>query len=208
MTIKRKDLFNSWANNYDEDLETPNDFPFDGYEKVLDTIVKEAQTEKGMTIFDLGSGTGNLSAKFYDLGCRVTGLDFSSAMIAEAKKKLPKVFFMQADLTKPFRLGAKVDCIVSAYVFHEFDLKTKYSIIEHSLSHLKANGKLIIGDISFASRNDRALAFERFKHVWDETEHYWAADETGESLNTSITMSYQQLSSCAGVFVFKKEQET
>lgn len=185
-------------------MQDAQEFPFDGYADVLNSVVREANVAKGMTVLDLGVGTANLSAKFIDLGCRVTGIDFSSSMLREARKKFPKAFFMQADLRKPFALGAKFDRLVSAYVFHEFDLANKLNIIERNLKNLKPSGKLIIADIAFESRHDRALAYERLKHVWDETEHYWAADEIAEALNTNISMNYQQVSSCAGVFVFQK----
>ena len=206
--INRQQLFDTWAKTYDSSVQEESEFPFDGYQDVLNKVVELASLKQGDTLLDLGVGTGNLSAKFIELGCRVTGIDYSSQMLAQARKKFPKTFFAQADLTKPLGFKGTFDCLVSAYVFHEFDLKSKLDIIERSFKYLKEEARLIIADIAFASRHDRALAYELLKHLWDETEHYWAADETREVLSEDITMTYEQVSSCAGVFVFSKGRDS
>ena len=74
-------------------------------------------------------------------------------------------------------------------------------------NNLKPEGRLLIADIAFASRHDLALAYELNKHLWNEDEHYWVAEEMFEMLPQGLSMSFEQVSSCAGLFIFKKDNE-
>jgi ubiquinone/menaquinone biosynthesis C-methylase UbiE len=65
----RVQLFDDWADNYDVAV-TDGEFPFDGYEQVLDEVARLADVKPQMRILDLGIGTGNLAARFI----RVVGL--------------------------------------------------------------------------------------------------------------------------------------
>jgi len=82
-------LFDDWAQHYDRSIQADGGFPFDGYEQVLDEVVRTACAQPGMTVLDLGIGTGNLAARFVRLGCDVWGIDFSAEMLAKALEKLP-----------------------------------------------------------------------------------------------------------------------
>jgi putative AdoMet-dependent methyltransferase len=81
--------FDAWAAAYDESTSAATGFPFDGYNLVLDTILKQSDPIGGDTVLDLGTGTGNLAARFLDARCRVWGIDFSGEMLVRARQKLP-----------------------------------------------------------------------------------------------------------------------
>ena len=206
-TEDRSQLFDDWAAHYDHSVQTTDGFPFDGYEQVLDEILRLAAAQSQMLVLDLGTGTGNLAKRFAALGCTVWGTDFSSKMLAEAQTKLPQVRFVQADLLGdwPVELNQRFDRIVSAYVFHEFDLSAKISLLQRlAYRHLTNGGRIIIGDIAFPTVQARGQAHRRWVNLWDEDEHYWAADEvTVACERVGLHSRYSQVSSCGGVFVIE-----
>ena len=95
---ERVQLFDRWAQHYDSSVPGRDSFPHDGYEKVLELVAATASVRPGMTILDLGIGTGNLAAHFVEQGCTVWGVDFSSEMLKRARDTLPQVVLVQADL--------------------------------------------------------------------------------------------------------------
>lgn len=201
----RNALFDDWAGNYDVSISGfQNTFPFDGYAEVLKQVILLAQPLEGMTVLDLGIGTGNLAAGFVLRGCEVWGVDFSAVMLAKTARKLPHVRLVQADLLDefPVELQRTFDRIVSAYVLHEFDLTTKISLIQRMANrHLAPGGRILVADIAFATVEERAQALERWFELWDEDEYYWAADEALSAFQKAgLQATYQQISSCAGIF--------
>ncbi len=176
----RSQLFDDWAGDYERSVRSTSSFPFDGYEQVLDEIVRLAAVQPHMRVLDLGIGTGNLAKRFVSLGCTVWGTDFSPKMLAEARVNLPQVRLVEVDLLGdwPISLDQRFDRIVSAYVFHEFDLSTKISLLKRLVhGHLADGGRIIIGDISFPTGQAREEAHQQWLRIWDEQEDYWAADE-------------------------------
>ena len=88
--------YDRWAATYDRDgnplpaLEEPL------VERLLGDI-------HGLEILDLGCGTGRHSMRMAGAGARITALDFSSRMLAEARKKAGEsdVRFQLHDLSQP-----------------------------------------------------------------------------------------------------------
>jgi len=201
-------LFDHWAPHYDESVRSSSKtFPFAGYEQVLKEIVHRADVETSMHILDLGTGTGNLAKRFIELGGRVWGLDYSEAMLAQAREKCPQETFIQADLHGdwPSFLDHRFDRIVSAYAFHHFDLSTKVKLIEQGMHLLKDHGRIVIGDISFETAASREQAHKQWDSLWDDTEYYWAGDEAIAALDKiGLHTTYTQVSFCAGVFTVER----
>jgi putative AdoMet-dependent methyltransferase len=198
----RREHFDNWATRYDESVSHRDGYPFAGYRNVLDRIVTLTRPHAGARILDLGVGTGALSERFVKQECHVWGLDFSEGMLVEARKRCPRAEFFRADLTAewPSALTGPFDGVVSAYVFHHFTLAEKIRLIERAMTHVTAEGRIVIGDIAFSSREHLAAASKKWKARWDPDEFYWAWDETREacaSLPWSLTV--RQISECAGV---------
>ncbi len=203
----RTQLFDRWAQTYDAAVPSADgDFPFDGYEQILDEVVRLAGVQPSMRILDLGIGTGNLAARFLQRGCAVWGADFSAEMLAQARAKLPHVHLVQADLLGewPAELQLPFDRVVSAYVLHEFDLAAKISLLRRVASHhLAAGGCILVADIAFPTALAREEAAQRWADSWDQDETYWAADETiAACAEAGLQATYKQVSSCGGVFTF------
>jgi putative AdoMet-dependent methyltransferase len=197
--------FDNWAETYDQSVLI-HQFPFYGYPDVLAKVVVWAEPRHGLSVLDLGTGTGNLAIRFATLGCEIWCTDFSEPMLAKARGKIPAARFFLHDLRQPLptELERTFDRIISAYVFHHFELDEKLRILQSLVAHhLSSTGRIVIGDIAF---QDQA-ALEKVKIAagdeWED-EYYWIADRAIPTLEkVGFKVEYTQVSSCAGVFALQ-----
>jgi putative AdoMet-dependent methyltransferase len=195
--------FDQWAEAYDADVVTYDTFPFAGYEQVLNSVVELTSAEAGMSVLDLGVGTGNLALRFAALGCRLWCTDYSPSMLEKARLKLPEAHLILHDLREPFppELNRRFDRIVSAYTFHHFELEQKAALTSRlAREHVVPGGSVTIADISFYSAEKMREFAEAIGDRWSE-EPYWVADEALPALRQAgLNAEYRQISACAGVF--------
>ena len=205
-------LFDTWAQRYDASLaSTDGDFPFDGYERILDAVVALADVKPGMRILDLGIGTGNLAQRFVQQDCAVWGVDFSTEMLAKARVKLPQVHLVQANLLVewPIDIQPPFDRIVAAYVLHEFTLENKIAVLRRAVPYLVPNSIIVIADIAFPTIAIREATIQRiYGNTWDDDEWYWAADEAIAACeNVGLHTTYRQMSPYGGIFIFRTPEK-
>ncbi|WP_183100248.1 class I SAM-dependent methyltransferase [Nocardioides pelophilus] len=67
-------------------------------------------------VADLGCGTGTLTRLLVDEGYAVDGLDFSPAMIRQARAKVPEATFTIGDAAAPTLAPATYDVVLSRHV--------------------------------------------------------------------------------------------
>jgi putative AdoMet-dependent methyltransferase len=202
-------LFDRWAQTYDQSVQMADAFPFAGYETILNEITRRAEAQPTMQVLDIGIGTGNLAKRLVGSGCTLWGVDFSAEMLAKARATLPQAKLVQADILKewPDELQRPFDRIVSAYVFHEFDLAHKIALLQKIMQHYCAPcGCVIIGDIAFPTAEIHAQARQYWDKSWDDDEYYWTADETLSACQqVGLQAHYTQLSACGGVFTIRPQ---
>lgn len=77
--------FDAWAKNY-EDTVARNDsagkYPFTAYAEVLKEVYQQVRQAPGLSVLDMGFGTGTLAARLYAEGFDITGIDLSAEMLA------------------------------------------------------------------------------------------------------------------------------
>jgi putative AdoMet-dependent methyltransferase len=198
-------LFDAWAEGYDDTVRDRRDFPFLGYDDVLDAVVHRATPAPAESVLDLGIGTGNLAECFLNGRREVWGLDFSRAMLERVRERLPAITLVRGDLSDGGRrldLDRHFDRIVAAYVLHEFPLPDAVRLLRRLVDdHLAPGGRVVFGDIAFPTAAHRAGAAAEWADRWDRSEHYWAADEALPALAAAgLAATYAQISACAGVF--------
>jgi len=123
-------------------------------------------------------------------------------MLAKARQKIPAAHFILHDLRAdlPAEMNRPFDRIISAYVFHHFDLDEKIRILRGLLPHLASGGRIVIGDIAFSNQTALEQVKAEGGDAWED-ECYWLADETLSALeNAGLQAEYKQVSNCAGVF--------
>src|SRR5690349_6128292 len=97
LTMKIKDAYTRWSTTYDSDHNGTRDLDRHATESTL-------ADRKYQNILELGCGTGKNTALLDRIGRKIVALDFSPGMMQQAKTKLTSdhVFFVRADLTKPW----------------------------------------------------------------------------------------------------------
>ncbi|MBV1896940.1 MAG: class I SAM-dependent methyltransferase [Rhodobacteraceae bacterium] len=112
-------------------------------------------------ILDLGCGTGEISKVLFASGHRVTGLDFSEAMLAKARSKHAdkgdRASFLAGDVEMTLQPDAKYDAVTCRHVV--WTLLDPQRALEDWFRVLKPGGHLVIFDGNFmqTSFKDRLL---------------------------------------------------
>lgn len=181
--MKIQDAYTRWSTTYDSDRNLTRD---------LDRRVTES-TLSGRNyqhILELGCGTGKNTALLDRIGRKVLALDFSPGMLQQAKTKATSnVFFVRADLTKPWpaKTGAFELVVCNLVLEHIEDLDPIFYQASQSLT---TGGEFFVSELhpfrqyrgtQANFRNDQeTVEIEAFvHHLSDFTE---ASRENGLSL--------------------------
>lgn len=201
--------FDLWADGYDKSVqlsEENDEYPFAGYKDVLNTIYNIIHKREKAKILDIGFGTGILTKKLYDDGYEIYGIDFSQNMIEIAKEKMPFASLIKYDFLNGLPEEIKdnsFDFIISTDAMHHLEDKEKIEFIESLESHLNEDGKIIIGDIAFKTRELLEKCKENYNEIWDEEEIYFVFQELKEFLFDK-NISFTEMSDCSGVIEISK----
>jgi ubiquinone/menaquinone biosynthesis C-methylase UbiE len=130
--------YDRWAIVYDHDRN-----PLQATEE---PVVRAALGEvSGLRVLDLGCGTGRHALWLAEQGAKVTAVDFSEGMLAEARQKpfAESVTFLQHDLHNPLPFpDGEFDAVVSGLVLeHIKDLLRLFAEIRRVV---KPQGRVVI----------------------------------------------------------------
>jgi SAM-dependent methyltransferase len=84
----------------------------------IEPLLDAAGIEAGSGVLDLCCGPGFVGAAARTRGAIVSGLDFSPAMLAEARARFPAITFDQGDAEAPPYPDASFDAVVSNFGIH------------------------------------------------------------------------------------------
>jgi malonyl-CoA O-methyltransferase len=130
--------YDRWALVYDHDA---NPLP-----ALEEPFVHEAIGDVfGLTILDLGCGTGRHALRLAAAGAEVTAVDFSEGMLAEARRKpgADRVRFVVHDLHEPLPMPAgSFDRVVSGLVLEH--LRDLSGFFREARRMLKPGGRAVI----------------------------------------------------------------
>jgi ubiquinone/menaquinone biosynthesis C-methylase UbiE len=115
-------------------------------------LIKNNKKSKCRDLLDLACGTGN-HIKYLKNHYKVTGLDKNAGMLKIAKKKFPRIKFVQADMTS-FNLNRTFDAIICLYasIAYTRSQANLFKAIANIAGHLKKGGVSIIEP--FLSRDE------------------------------------------------------
>jgi len=118
------------------------------YQALSQVMVKLAKLKAGLTILDLGCGTGvttKTALPYLRKEGQVIAIDISASMLEQAQANLssPQITFIQADAANFVHLigNVTVDCILCNSVFWQFRHKTQ--VMEQLQQILKPNGLFV-----------------------------------------------------------------
>ena len=68
---------------------------------------------------------------------------------------------------------------------------------------MRPGGRIVIGDVAFGNRTQHDSVRAQYRKQWDDSEHYWIADEgLAAAAQGGIAGRWTDVSFCAGVFDF------
>lgn len=194
--------FDLWADGYDKSVglsEGDGRYPFAGYRDLLNEIYCRVLSDSAETVLDIGFGTGTLTARLYQQGCRIYGQDFSHRMIQLAKMKMPEAELLQGDFSQGLdeRLKQqKYDAIIATYALHHLRDERKIGFIRELRQLLKDGGSIYVGDVAFETRQELESCRERTGADWDEDEFYFVYEELKPYIED---LTFTKFSECAGL---------
>lgn len=123
------------------------DYQVKYYRKILSKIKNEVDITQYKKVLDLGCGTGALSYVLQELGLEVTGVDPSSGMLIQARKKLKgtpvELVKIHPGKKMPFKDNS-FDLVISSYVIHGLKAKEREELYRE-LCRI-SNGKIVFHD--------------------------------------------------------------
>ena len=139
--MNTEQAYNSWASQYDTNINRTRDLEGQALRAVLSGISFESCLE-------IGCGTGKNTVWLIEKAKKVTAVDLSAEMLAKAKEKInnDRVQFLQADITVPWIFGKGSYGLVSFSLVLEH-IANLDPIFKETAASLQPGGYVYIGEL-------------------------------------------------------------
>jgi ubiquinone/menaquinone biosynthesis C-methylase UbiE len=122
------------------------------YDVLIEPLVRTLRTtglamfppRKGMTVLDIGCGTGSHLSLYQKAGCKSFGIDLSPAMLSVARQKLDALTLGDASRA-PFS-DESFDLVTASLVFHEMPAALRSPVLREAKRVLKKEGQFLVTD--------------------------------------------------------------
>lgn len=161
--IKRvKDMREDWtdrwnfdrqASTYDEQVKQEREFNVhENYEEALDLTNAWIEALPGERGLGIGTGTGNLAARFMLQGVEMAGIDQSREMLKRCQEKHPRMETKLGNFLAIPYVAAEFDFIVTSYALHHLTDEQKLLALAEMDRVLKSSGRICITDLMFENQ--------------------------------------------------------
>lgn len=135
-----KDQYGKIARWYDGIFEPLNS----GLRKIG---LKKYAVTAGSKVLDIGCGTGAHLKLYQDLGCKVYGVDMSSAMLEVARKKLGSSATLSHGSATDLHFSERqFHLILCTTVLHEMDANVRLAVLKEAMRVLHDTGRILLID--------------------------------------------------------------
>lgn len=197
-------IFNGIAAEYDDWYSQKKGAFVDRVE--TDLALSMLKLESGMTVLDVGCGTGNFSMKLAGMGCIVTGIDVSEEMLNVAREKAAEkslsISYLQMDATELIYQEEIFDAVVSIAAV-EFIEDTAQAVKE-MFRVAKVGGQILIGTINADS--DWGDYYQA-KKLQENSIYRYAAFKTIDDLKAWQLGKLAETGACLFIPPFAAEEE-
>ena len=184
MTLPFMEIFKEWASDYDNAVFGQNPEYYDVFVN-YDFMLREAAKNAEGKVLEFGPGTGNLTNLLLAKGLNVIPVEPSDEMRAIGENKTG-VEFVKGDFLN-FSVD-QVDTIITSYAFHHLTDEEKLIALKKYKSILTENGKIIILDTIFNSKEEKQQMINHYELlgykslVEDLNREYYPLKETMEDI--------------------------
>lgn len=200
--------YDLWADGYGASvhlLDDRDEYPVAGYAKLLNEVYNMVRSSDARKILDAGFGTGILTRKLYNDGYEISGIDASEQMVEAGRSTMPKAELVAGDYSMGMLfhfIHREYDMIICTYAFHHLDHYEKLHLIKDMLRMLKSDGKIIIGDLAFETRDEMKALRKQNRNNWLYEDMYMVYEEIEKDFEH---VTWKKISKCAGIITITKE---
>lgn len=138
-----------------------------GSDRLRRDLVDGLRITPGMSVLELGCGTGLVTRHLTATGATVTAVDSTVSMLAAARRRAPSARFVEGDVVdttarRDLDDGSPFDRVVLGFVLHELAPDQRVAALRGAVERLAPGGR--IGVLEWATPSNRLAA-----RVWRST---------------------------------------